>query len=71
MTHYAISDKRIKLYPGDDNQLIAMLRAGQGDVQRAVQVIEVFLQYQQYDKMGKHVIQMCINTNTALFLYFT
>ena len=29
-----------------------MLRAGQGQVPRAIHVVEVFLQYQQYGKKG-------------------
>ena len=46
----------ITLHPGDDNQLTAMLRAGQGHVSRALNVIQIFLQYQQFDKKGKHAI---------------
>lgn len=45
--------RHIKLCPGDDNQKLAMLRAGQGHVPRAIHVAEVFLQYQQYGKKGR------------------
>ena len=45
--------RSIKLFPGDDNQLLSMLRAGQGQVARATHVVDVFLQYQQYEKKGK------------------
>ena len=46
----------IVLHPGDQNQLTAFLRAGQGHVSRALNVISIFLQYQQFDKKGKHAI---------------
>ena len=46
--------RNIKLCPGDDNQLLAMLRAGQGQISRAIHVVEVFLQYQQYEKKGMY-----------------
>ena len=49
--------RSIKLCPGDKNQLLAMLRAGQGQVARALHVIEVFLQYQQYEKNG--MLEVC------------
>ena len=48
-----LKERGITLHPGDDNQLTAMLRAGQGHVSRALNVIQVFLQYQQFDKKGK------------------
>ena len=47
--------RSIKLCPGDDNQLLSMLRAGQGHVIRALHVVDVFLQYQQYEKRCKLV----------------
>ena len=49
--------RNIKLCPGDDNQLLAMLRAGQGQISRAIHVVEVFLQYQQYEKKGMYLKQ--------------
>ena len=48
----ALKARSVRLQPGDDNQLLAMLRAGQGQVARALHVIEVFLQYQAYEKKG-------------------
>lgn len=48
--------RQIQLYPGDDNQLISFLRAGQGHVSRALHVIDVFLQYQKYEKKGKRYL---------------
>ena len=70
--------RSIKLCPGDKNQLLAMLRAGQGQVARALHVIEVFLQYQQYEKNGMlevcYVSMLCkhyvhIKPNTQCFSY--
>ena len=49
-----LKKRGIKLCPGDENQMLAMLRAGQGQVYRAIHVVEVFLQYQQYEKNGIH-----------------
>lgn len=51
-----LKNKQIRLVPGDDNQLLAFLRAGQGHVSRALHVVEVFLQYQQYDKRGNNLV---------------
>ena len=48
-----LRNRKIILKPGDDNQLIGFLRAGQSNVTRALKVVEVFLQYQQYCKNGK------------------
>ena len=48
-----LKNRHILLYPGDDNQLLAFLRAGQGHVARALHVVDIFLQYQQYEKKGK------------------
>ena len=47
-----LAKEKVILCPGDDNQLISFLRAGQGEVSKAMQVVEVFLQYQNYDKGG-------------------
>ena len=47
-----LKERGITLHPGDDNQLTAFLRAGQGHVSRALNVIQVFLQYQQFDQKG-------------------
>ena len=47
-----LKGRGIKLCPGDDNQLLSFLRAGQGKVVRAVHVVDVFLSYQQYEKNG-------------------
>ena len=46
--------RKIILKPGDENQLIGFLRAGQGNVTRALKVVDVFLQYQQYNKNGNY-----------------
>ena len=48
-----LRNRKITLKPGDDNQLIGFLRAGQSNVTRALKVVEVFLLYQQYNKNGK------------------
>lgn len=48
--------RQIQLYPGDDNQLLSFLRAGQGHVSRAMHVVDVFLQYQRYEKKGKQMV---------------
>ena len=44
--------QNITLKPGDDNQLVGFLRAGQGNVARALKVVEVFLRYQLYNQNG-------------------
>lgn len=60
-----LKNNNICLQPGDDNQLLGMLRAGQGHVGRAMQVIEVFLKYQQYDKLGKYCHYLSIVNNNG------
>ena len=50
-----LKGRGIKLCPGDDNQLLSFLRAGQGKVARALHVVDVFLCYQQYEKNGMYV----------------
>ncbi len=46
-------DSGLQLQPGDDRQLLAMLRAGESDLDKAVTVAESFLKYQQYCKGGE------------------
>ena len=54
----------IKLCPGDDNQLLSFLRAGQGNVARALHVVNVFLCYQQYEKNGMSIEEYVLTSIT-------